>query len=42
MTPLTITFLNYGTCENMVLGAVHKINWNKDLISGIYLVTLDS
>ena len=41
MTPRTVTFLNFGFCENMVSGAVYKVNGNKDLLSGIYcLVTL--
>ena len=36
MTLCMLTFLHFGVYENMVSGAVYKINWNKDLLSGIY------
>ena len=41
MTLRMLTFLHFGFYENIISEAVYKINWNKDLLSGIYnLVTL--
>ena len=36
MTLRMLTFLHFGFYENMMSGAVYKINRNKDLLSGIY------